>query len=51
MVPPTGKTARLELCFVTTWKDGKILEERIFYDAGELMRQLGLAEQQEKRAS
>jgi predicted lactoylglutathione lyase/ketosteroid isomerase-like protein len=51
MVPPTGKTARLELCFVTTWKDGKILEERIFYDAGELMRQLGLLEQQEKRAS
>jgi len=41
-VPATGKTAKLEFCTVATWKDGEIVEERLFYDAVGLMKQLGL---------
>ncbi len=41
MVQP-GKVAHLEFCTVATWKDGEITEERLFYDAVGLMKQLGL---------
>ncbi len=43
MIPPTGKTAKLEFCTVATWKDGEIVEERLFYDVVGLMQQLGLS--------
>ncbi len=41
MVKP-GKTAKLEFCTVATWKDNEIVEERQFYDAIGMMKQLGL---------
>ncbi len=41
-VPPTGKTAKLEFCTVATWKNGEIVEERLFYDVVGFMKQLGL---------
>ncbi|MGO8806366.1 MAG: ester cyclase [Candidatus Bathyarchaeia archaeon] len=43
VVPPTGKTAKLEFCTVATWKNGEIVEERLFYDVVEFMQQLGLS--------
>jgi ketosteroid isomerase-like protein len=41
MVQP-GRTARLEFCTVATWKNGEIVEERLFYDVVGMMKQLGL---------
>ena len=41
MVQP-GKVAKLEFCTVATWKDGEIVEERLFYDVVGMMKQLGL---------
>ena len=41
-VQPTGKTAKLEFCTVATWKNNEIVEERLFYDAVGMMKQLGL---------
>jgi ketosteroid isomerase-like protein len=32
MIEPTNKKFHLEFCTVAHWKDGKILEERLFYD-------------------
>lgn len=43
MIPPTGKTAKLEFCTVATWKNSEIVEERLFYDVVGLMKQLGLS--------
>jgi hypothetical protein len=32
MIQPTNKKFQTEFCTVATWKDGKIIEERLFYD-------------------
>jgi ketosteroid isomerase-like protein len=32
MIQPTNKKFQTEFCTVATWKDGKITEERLFYD-------------------
>jgi ketosteroid isomerase-like protein len=37
-----GKTTKLEFCTVVTWKNGEIVEERLFYDVVGMMKQLGL---------
>lgn len=42
IVQPTGKTAKLEFCTIATWKNGEIVEERLFYDVVGMMKQLGL---------
>lgn len=39
---PTGKKFRLDFCTVAHWRNGEIIEERLFYDLIEMMRQLGL---------
>ncbi len=39
---PPGKTAKLEFCTVARWKNSEIVEERLFYDAAGMMKQLGL---------
>ena len=41
MIQPTNKKFHLEFCTVATWKDGKIAEERLFYDQLGLMMQIG----------
>jgi predicted ester cyclase len=41
-IPPTNKKFRLEFCTVAHWQNGEIIEERLFYDLVEMMRQLGL---------
>jgi ketosteroid isomerase-like protein len=40
-IQPTNKKFHLEFCTVATWKDGKILEERLFYDLVGMLKQIG----------
>ncbi len=42
-IPPTNKKFHVEFCTVAHWKNGEIVEERLFYDLTSVMRQLGLA--------
>jgi steroid delta-isomerase-like uncharacterized protein len=44
-VPPTGKKAELSLCSIIRVQDGKIAEERDYYDAMAIATQLGLMPQ------
>ena len=43
-IPATNKTFELNFCTVAHWKDGKIVEENLFYDQVGLMRQIGVQE-------
>jgi len=40
-IPATNRTFRMEFCTVARWKNGEIIEERLFYDPTAMMRQLG----------
>jgi len=42
VVPPTGKTFELEFCTVARWKDGEIVEEKLFYDQISFLKQIGV---------
>ena len=42
MIQPTNKKFHLEFCTVAHWKDGKILEERLFYDQVGMLKQIGV---------
>ena len=42
MIQPTNKKFHLEFCTVAHWKNGKILEERLFYDQVGMMKQIGV---------
>ena len=41
MIQPTNKKFRLEFCTLAHWKEGKILEERLFYDQMGMLKQIG----------
>lgn len=41
-IPPTNKKFKVDFCTVAHWKDGEIVEEKLFYDLVGVMRQLGL---------
>jgi hypothetical protein len=41
MIQPTNKKFHIEFCTVAHWKNGKILEERLFYDLVGMMIQIG----------
>jgi predicted ester cyclase len=41
-IPPTNRKFKVEFCTVAHWKNGEILEEKLFYDLVEVMRQIGL---------
>jgi len=43
MIPPTNKKFKVEFCTVAHWKNGEILQERLFYDLVGLIKQIGLA--------
>lgn len=40
--PPTGKSFELEFCTVARWKDGGIVDEKLFYDQVSVLRQIGV---------
>ena len=42
IVPPTGRSFELEFCTVARWKDGEIVEEKLFFDQIGLLRQIGV---------
>jgi hypothetical protein len=42
IIPATNKKFKVEFCIVAHWKNGEILEERLFYDLVGLMKQIGL---------
>jgi ketosteroid isomerase-like protein len=42
VVPPTNRKFKVEFCTVAHWKDGKIMEEKLFYDLVGLLKQIGL---------
>ena len=42
VVSPTGKTFDLEFCTVARWKDGEIVEEKLFYDQMSFLKQIGV---------
>jgi len=41
-IQPTNNNFKVDFCTVAHWKDGKIIEENLFYDLVGMMRQLGL---------
>lgn len=41
-IPPTNKKFKVKFCTVAHWKDGKIVEENLFYDQVGLMKQIGI---------
>jgi predicted ester cyclase len=41
-IAPTGKSFEVAFCTVARWENGQIAEENLFYDQGEMMKQLGL---------
>ncbi len=51
MIAPTYKKFEIEFCTVAHWVDGEIVEEKLFYDLTELMRQVGVVTGKEKRAA
>ncbi len=40
-IQPTNKKFRVEFCTIALWRDGLIVEERLFYDQIGLMKQIG----------
>ncbi|MCX8106610.1 MAG: ester cyclase [Ignavibacterium album] len=43
-IQPTGKKFRLSMATIGHWKDGKMIEEYLFWDNQTFMKQIGLAE-------
>ncbi len=42
VIPPTNKSFEIEFCTVAHWKDGQIVEERLFYDLVGMLKQIGV---------
>ena len=40
-MPPTDRPMRAELCAVARWRDGRIVEEHVYYDLYGVLAQLG----------
>jgi hypothetical protein len=41
VIQPTGKKFKVEFCNVAHWKNGEIIEEKLFYDKISLMHKSG----------
>jgi ketosteroid isomerase-like protein len=42
LIAPTNKKFHIEFCTVAHWKDGEIIEEKLFYDVAGLLKQIGI---------
>jgi len=42
LVAPTGRSFDLEFCTVARWKNGEIVEEKLFFDQVALLQQIGV---------
>lgn len=45
-IPATGRSVTLQFCDVMQFKNGKVQEQRSYFDTGSMMAQLGLAADQ-----
>jgi predicted ester cyclase len=43
-IPPTGKPFKISMATIARWDDGKIVEEHLFWDNVEIMKQMGLGQ-------
>jgi predicted ester cyclase len=43
-IPPTGKTYKLPMATIGLWKNGKMVEEWLFWDNQAFMKQIGVAQ-------
>lgn len=43
-IPPTGKSFDVLYCTAGKWRNGRLIEEYLFYDSATFMRQIGLME-------
>ena len=41
-IPPTNQSFEIEFCTVAHWKEGEIVEERLFYDLLGMLQQIGV---------
>jgi hypothetical protein len=41
-IAPTNKKFHIEFCTVARWKNGEIIEEKLFYDLVGLLKQIGV---------
>ena len=41
IIQPTNKKFRIEFCTVAHWKNGEIVQEKLFYDLVGLLKQIG----------
>ena len=42
-LPPTGRTFRMQFCAVFLFEEDRLVCERVYFDVGTIMRQLGVA--------
>jgi len=42
-IPPTQKPFKITMATIARWKDGKMIEESLFWDNQDFLRQIGLA--------
>jgi hypothetical protein len=42
VIPPTNRRFEVEFCTVAHWKNGEIVEEKLFYDLVGMLRQIGV---------
>ncbi|HEU5165367.1 MAG TPA: ester cyclase [Chitinophagaceae bacterium] len=42
-IPPTGKKFKFSMCTVGHWKNGKMIEEYLFWDNHAILKQIGLS--------
>jgi steroid delta-isomerase-like uncharacterized protein len=50
-IPATGRSLTLHLCDVIEFQDGKVQQQRTYFDTGSLMAQLGLTAEQTATAN
>ena len=43
-IPPTGKKFKLSMATISHWKEGKMIEEYLFWDNQAFMKQIGLVQ-------
>lgn len=42
VIPPTGKSFKVTMSTIARWENGKIVEEHLFWDNAEILKQMGI---------
>lgn len=51
MIPPTNKKFEIEFCTIAHWRNGEIVEEKLFYDLVGMLRQIGVTPARTEKAA